>query len=241
MLLYINGDSHTAAAEAILPHAWAQDDTLLYHLGQAPHPYNLAVSWGVRLATRLAVDAKIDAQSGSSNYRILRTTRDWLQRTQHESDRLVLIQWSTWEREEWQYRDQWFQITASGTDSVPKKFRLRYKQFVASVDWQRVTEFWHDTIWDFHQELISQGVRHVFFNGNNTFSRVSNRHRWGPNYIGPYDPAATFDQMIKAAGHGPVRQNSWHFGPEGHRFWAGYMLQYLLDNNMVDRDAISLD
>ena len=46
MLLYVNGDSHTAAAEAVNPHAFAMDDPTLEHLRRLPHPENLAVSWG---------------------------------------------------------------------------------------------------------------------------------------------------------------------------------------------------
>jgi hypothetical protein len=44
MILYVNGDSHTAAAEAVNPHAFAEDDSALFYLGRAPHPENLAVS-----------------------------------------------------------------------------------------------------------------------------------------------------------------------------------------------------
>ena len=40
MILYVNGDSHAAAAEAVNPHAWAMDDGLFYGLGRMPHPDN---------------------------------------------------------------------------------------------------------------------------------------------------------------------------------------------------------
>jgi hypothetical protein len=241
MLLYINGDSHTAAAEAVVPHAFAQDDTLLNHLDERPHPYNLAVSWAVRLGRKLRTEPVIEAQSGGSNFRIMRMTRDWLQRTADHANRMVILQWSTWERQEWRYRDQWIQITASGIDSVPKKFRDRYREFVISVDWPRVTQFWHDEIWRLHQELLAQSIPHVFFNGNNDFARIQDRRDWSGHYIGPYDSNLTFDRVIRTRGHRPVRPESWHFGPEGHRFWSEFLLQYMLDNNIVSRDAISLD
>ena len=44
MILYVNGDSHTAGAEAVNPYAFAEDDPNLTHLGRLPHPDNLAVS-----------------------------------------------------------------------------------------------------------------------------------------------------------------------------------------------------
>ena len=38
MILYVNGDSHAAAAEAAVPHAWAEDDEFFWGLGRRPHP-----------------------------------------------------------------------------------------------------------------------------------------------------------------------------------------------------------
>ena len=34
MILYVNGCSHAAAAEAVNPHSWAEDDGLYYALEQ---------------------------------------------------------------------------------------------------------------------------------------------------------------------------------------------------------------
>jgi len=41
MILYVNGDSHTAGAEAVNSHAFADDDPAYKHLGRLPHPDNL--------------------------------------------------------------------------------------------------------------------------------------------------------------------------------------------------------
>ena len=46
MILYVNGDSHTAAAEAVNAHAFAEDDPNLGYLHRLPHPDNLAVVGG---------------------------------------------------------------------------------------------------------------------------------------------------------------------------------------------------
>ena len=102
MILYVNGDSHTAAAEAVNPHAFAEDDPELYYLGRLPHPENLQVSWGKLLSLALNAGFQCEAESASSNVRILRTARAWLEERKNSLERkLVVIQWSTWEREEW--------------------------------------------------------------------------------------------------------------------------------------------
>ena len=93
MILYVNGDSHTAAAEAVNPHAWAMDDGELFYMGRAPHPANLAVSWGKLLSQTLRASFHCGAESASSNQRIIRTTREWLAESDRSrSDLLVIIQ-----------------------------------------------------------------------------------------------------------------------------------------------------
>ena len=100
MLIYVNGDSHSAGAEAVTPHAFAKDDPLYHGLGRRPHPDNLQASYGCVLANELFAVLDCDAESASSNARILRTTNQWLDQNS-DPDALVIIQWSTWERQEW--------------------------------------------------------------------------------------------------------------------------------------------
>ena len=233
MILYVNGDSHTAAAEAVNPHAWAMDDGELFHMGRAPHPANLAVSWGKLLSQTLRASFHCGAEAGGSNARILRTTRDWLDNTPINQDLLVVIQWSTWEREEWLIDDQYHQVNASGIDEVPTSHQQAYKEFIANLDWAEKTEQAHKDIWKFHQELDAQNIKHIFFNGNNNFSTVKKHLDWGNNYIFPYNPSKTFDAIIRSSGIQTVAPNSWHFGKDGHSFFYRFMLQYIIDNKFI--------
>lgn len=236
MILYVNGDSHTAAAEAVNPHAFAEDDGALFYMGRAPHPANLAVSWGKMLSAILKAVFRCDAESASSNHRIMRTTQAWLDKTDFPaSEILMIIQWSTWERQEWLIEDTWYQINASGQDDVPEDHRDRYKEFVRSVDWEACTKDWHERLWNFHLELGDQKIRHVFFNGNNHFGSIpeAQRQDWGTAYIEPYDPAQTWDQWLRAHGHDTVAPNSWHFGRTAHAAWSRFMLQYIVRNKLL--------
>ena len=233
MILYVNGDSHTAAAEAVNPHAWAMDDGELFYMGRAPHPANLAVSWGKLLGQTLRASFHCQAEAGGSNARILRTTRDWLANTPINQDLLVIIQWSTWEREEWLINDDYYQVNASGIDEVPASHQQQYKEYIANLNWQQKTEQAHSDIWAFHQELLDQKIPHIFFNGNNDFSQIQDQKDWGLNYINPYDPNQTFDALIRAQGIQTVAPNSWHFGKDGHSFFYRFMLQYIIDNKFI--------
>lgn len=233
MILYVNGDSHTAAAEAVNPHAFACDDGQLFYMGRAPHPENLAVSWSKLLSLSLKASLHCDAESASSNSRILRTTREWLSKQNGYHDILLIIQWSTWEREEWLHRDVYYQVGSSGIDDVPVELQEKYRHFVIGTDWELKTEQAHNEIWQFHKELEAQGIKHIFFNGNNNFSTVREHKDWGNSYIFPYNPSKTYDAILKHAGYQTVAPNSWHFGKDGHSYFYRFMLQYIINNKFI--------
>ena len=233
MILYVNGDSHTAAAEAVNPCAFAEDDSKYFYMGRVAHPDNLAVSWGKLLSLSLRSGFHCAAESASSNARIIRTTREWLDTRTSNNDVLVIIQWSTWEREEWVINDTYYQINASGIDQVPASHQQQYKEYIANIDWQKSTEQAHEEIWKFHKELEKKKIKHVFFNGNNNFSKIQKQKDWKKSYIAPYDPVMTFDAVIKQQGFETVATNSWHFGRDAHSFFHRFMLKYVIDNNFI--------
>jgi hypothetical protein len=239
LTLYVNGDSHAAAAECVNSHGWALDDHLYWALGKRPHPDNERASFGCELANNLNAILELDAQAGGSNSRIIRTTQNWLDQQSSMTDVFVLIQWSTWEREEWLYEGEWWQVNASGIDQVPTELEDRYKKFIANIDWKKTTESAHNMIWNFHQTLCQNKVRHLFFNGNNHFASIQNPHNWGDSYIAPYDAGQTYASVLKNNGFHTVSPESWHFGADAHCFWADYLLQYINSHNLLSGNEIS--
>jgi len=236
MILYINGDSHTAAAEAVNPHAFAEDDGRLAHLGRLPHPDNLGVSWGRRLSDTLKAVFHCDAESAASNDRILRTTRAWLENNQKNWYRTtVIIQWSTWEREEWLHNGVYYQVGSSGIDHVPQDLQEKYRNYVIGTDWKFKTQQAHGQIWQLHQDLQELKIPHLFFNGNNDFSNINHSERkdWGINYIDCYDPEQTYHSVLQKNGYQTVSPNSYHYGRDAHSFWASHVLQNLINNKIV--------
>ena len=233
MILYVSGDSHTAAAEAVNVHAFAEDDTKYFYLGRAPHPDNLQVSWGKLLSLVLQAGFHCGAESASSNSRIIRTTREWLTTIKDQGEILIIIQWSTWEREEWLHNGIYYQVNASGIDHVPQELQEKYRQYILGIDWEFKTQQAHNEIWAFHKELEAQGIRHIFFNGNNSFGGITDKKDWGSSYIEPYDPNGTFSAKLEQAGIQTVAPNSYHYGKDGHSFFHRFMLQYIIDNKYI--------
>ena len=200
MLLYANGDSHTAS--------WSYIDVI-------------GENFGTEFVNQ--------AINGTSNASIIRRTREYLKHTRPD---LIIIGWSTWEREEWLIDDILYQINASGTDHVPVSHQEQYKDYISNINWQQKTRDAHEAIWNFHQDLESVGVKHIFFNGNNDFSKIEIQKDWGTSYIGPYDPASTYDAIVSEKCE-TVSPTSYHYGPDGHRVWAQFLTKYIVDNKLI--------
>ena len=235
LTLYVNGDSHAAAAECVNTHAWACDDELYWGLGQRPHPDNERASFGCEMANQLYAILELDAQAGGSNARIMRTTRAWISQQTPEvlSNTFVVLQWSTWERQEWLIDGEYIQINASGVDHVPESHQPQYREFVANIDWSACESQAHAEIHRFHLELQDQNIAHMMFNGNSHFESQPLYYNWHNCYMNPYDPGRTYDRVLKNNGFATVNPASWHFGADAHCFWAEYLLQYINANNLL--------
>jgi hypothetical protein len=239
MILYVNGCSHTAAAEAVVPDAFAVDDGRA-GIDRRPHPLNLAASWCTHLAQDLGRTLYCDAESASSNDRIFRTTREWISaNTDQLDDVFMVIQWTTWEREEWLHQGTWYQVNASGADWVPEELHQQYKQFVIDVDWVEKTQQAHEKIWALHTELQDLKIPHLFYNSYNTFDSIQKCYNWGNNYLQPYYQSGSYYAILQQNGHVPTA--GYHFDAKGHCFWAKYLLQYIKHNNLVTHNALSTD
>ena len=247
MILYVNGDSHAAAAEAAVPHGWACDDgdPTIQRLGKRPHPENDKVSFGYRLSHDLGWAYINDSQSGGSNPRIVRTTNQFLNaHAGRESELFVLIQWTTWEREEWLIDGEHYQVNASGSDTVPKSHQQIYKQWIIDIDWSRKAQEWHRTIWKYHRHLERRQIKHLFFNADTSFQgwiESSKFARWNRCYLDPYSESGTYQKILKHHGFQCQPPFNYHFGADAHCFWSKFLLQYIVDNNLVDRDALCTD
>jgi len=236
-ILYINGDSHSAGAGAIVPYAFAEDDPWEFPPpDRRPHPTNVVASFGNVLADLLEWQAVNNSESGSSNQRIIRTTEEWL--ANNPKPNLVLIGWSTWEREEWLHEGTYYQVNASGTDVVPEDLRDKYKQWIIEYPHKEQRErkryelqyTSHQTIWDWHQSLIQRRIPHLFFNTYNYFDKIaSDQLEWNNCYISPYSQEQNYFNWLKSNGFETISPDDYHFKADAHLAWAKFL------KNLVDK------
>lgn len=231
MILYVNGDSHSAGAEAVNSFAFACDDPKYKHLKRTPHPDNLVASYGQLVANSLNYQLVCDAESASSNDRILRTTQDYLKTNTPD---LLIIGWTTWEREEWLIDGVYYQVNASGVDYVPDSHKQQYIDWVLSVTPEQRDQYWHDTIYQLHQELTVKKIPHLFFNTYTSFSHIAGAHvEWNNCYIDPYNDASTYFYWLKSQGLSTVTPSSYHYGADAHIIWAKHL------TNLINESIIT--
>ena len=200
MLLYANGDSHTAP--------WSYIDVI-------------GESFGISIIN--------DAIGGSSNTSIIRRTKNFLQNTIPD---LIIIGWSTWEREEWHHDGKYYNVNSSGHDVLPKKLQLKYKNWVqkqTQKSLNKKSRYWHTKIFEFHQEI--EHIPHVFFNCMYDFFNTRYQYPWGHCYIGPYENNLSYYHWLTAKG---CKTDNWyHFKEDGHRLWANHIQKYIKENKIL--------
>lgn len=202
MILYANGDSHTYGID----------------VEPAENFVNL-------ISEQLGYSCVNQAKIGASNARILRTTREFLKK---QTPDLVLIGLSSWEREEWVYQDQYYDVNSSGHDVMPEQLQSRYRSWVLDQSTETLHEksrYWNDAFYQLHVELCELGIRHLFFNSLYNFFGIKNYHDWGDSYLGPYDNNLSYYWYLK--NQGCCADRWYHYDQRGHAVWAQRLLKEL--------------
>lgn len=211
--LYVNGDSHSAGVS--LP-----SDSVSFASIVAQH-----------------FDLKLVNQSlaGGSNQRAIRITQDWIRTTQEKY--FVLIGWTSWEREEWPYRGDFFQANSSADTFDDPDLDQRYRDWINSLNEQSIPSLgreWHENIWQFHKKLQDQQIPHLFFNCFYDFFVEGNQQRdWNNCFLGPYDNQQSYWHYLKSQGFQTVNHNDLHFGADGHQAWSKIIISHIEKYNLI--------
>jgi hypothetical protein len=212
--LWVNGDSHTAGS---------------YDIQQ------VAKTFPQQLAEKFNLQYTNIALPGGSNNRIIRTTIEALPDLD-PNETFILIGWSSWERTEWYWKNQWHAVCGDPGYTLPEFAQQRWKQHaehyrnqfsnpVSDHDvWTKSKEQEH-AIWVFHKLLNNLGYKFLFFLGcANPFRWESTQDstsqlNWLPNTWAhdPYLPTG-FSEFSEQNGH--KKDKFWHYGQQAHNDWA---------------------
>jgi hypothetical protein len=216
--LWVNGDSHTAGSYS---------------------PCNVEQPFALQVAQALDLEYTNISLPGGSNNRIIRTTIEALPKLD-PLETFILIGWSSWERTEWYWNNQWYAICGDPGYTMPEFAQTRWQQhadhYARQFDdkisdhdlWTKSKEQEH-AIWVFHQLLHNLGYKFLFFLGcANTFRwesthETSSQLPWLPGTWAhdPYQPTG-FSEFCSERGH--VRDDKWHYGPAAHNDYAKHLI-----------------
>ena len=210
MIFYVNGDSHSAGHDAGGPE----------------------FAYGRYVAEAVNAEYVCDAVAGCSNDSIIDRTLKYLESNTPD---LIVIGWSTWERETWFWNNEPYNFTASGTDSVHPMLQKFYKEWVIDsgklhVQRQKERDA-HTKIYLLHKYLTAKNIKHLFFNCYSCFFynvRYNEpKYYWGDlnrNYIDPYNSHMTYYKWLENKEFKPANPKFFHYGADAHEAWAEFLL-----------------
>lgn len=213
MILYVNGDSNSSGAEL----------------------KDQSKSWTNLLANKLGLTLINEAKAGTSNPRIMRTASTTLAHSNQNT--FAIIGWTSWEREEWLYQKQYYDVNSGGHDVLPPELQERYKQWVTEQDLdQRAAKSlsMHSQLHRLHRSLLDRRIPHLFFNALMPFQHNHinpAKLDWGKNYLGPYDNDLSYYWYLKKHGWKPTKDN--HFLEDAQAVWADVLYNYIKDKDLV--------
>ena len=219
--MFVNGDSHTARVYG----------------SEAPTATQL-------LAEKYHCRYTNIALPGGSNQRIIRTTLEHLASLDPGST-LIIIGWSSFERTEWFFQDQWHQICGDVNYLVAPDLQELWSQHIDSwwsndnhECWRRQADQ-HHAIWTFHRLLHQLGYSMIFYQGCRTFffdgcpqQDQEFRLPWVPE-CWAHDPyvrvtehdqrqSQSFSHFAEAQGFKHA-DHSAHYGEDAHLAWADFL------------------
>lgn len=223
--MYVNGDSHTAQVYG-----------------------EKGVTATEILSKRYQCNYINHALPGGSNQRIIRTTLEQLPSLEPRST-IIVVGWSSFERTEWYYNNQWHQICGDQCYQVDSELKLLWKQHLDSWWTDDNHECWrrqadqHHAIWVFHNLLNQLGYRTIFYQGCRTFffdgcpQQDQNFRLPWHNDVWAHNPYVTVlkngERYIESFSHCVQRHgcqladNFAHYGQDAHNFWAEYLDPYV--------------
>jgi hypothetical protein len=219
--MYVNGDSHTAQV-------YGMEGVTATEL----------------LAKKYHCNYINEALPGGSNQRIIRTTIEKLP-SLNPATTLIIIGWSSFERTEWYYNDQWHQICGDANYQVDLELKHVWQQHLDSWSADDNHECWrrqadqHHGIWVFHNllkqlgysVLFYQGCRTVFFEGcpqqDQNFRLPWQDNIWVHNpyvFVTPENVRHSegFSHYAESKGFSYVDDRA-HYGQDAHDCWAEYL------------------
>ena len=149
----------------------------------------------------------------------------------------VLIGWGTWEREEWLYDNEYYNVMVGWYKHLPEQLQAKYNTWAKQQDYDMLVKkscLVHEQIHRLHRLLDSCNIPHLFFNCMYDFQGIKKdgQYDWNNTYIGPYDSAKSYVWYMK---NKKYEHDKWyHFSQEAHKEWANLLIEHIENNDLIN-------
>jgi hypothetical protein len=221
-----------------MKHLWTNGDS---HTAGSHFPTNITNTFARQVAENFNLEYTNIAEPAGSNQRIIRTTIEALPNLDPK-DTILLLGWSSWERTEWYYDNQWYKICGDPGYDIPEFIHQRWQEnneyFQRHfVDQNAEQEIWRcakeqeHAIWTFHQLLHNLGYKFLFFlaceypffQQQEHGGKINSKLPWLPN-VWAHDPYQETGFSHHSKNQGFVKDQLWHYGQDAHDAWAQVLI-----------------
>jgi hypothetical protein len=196
------------------------------------------------IARHFDFDFECHAKNGASNDHIIRMTRQWIDSC-NDPDKFVFIGWSTWEREEHQVDNTYYDIDAwciYHAFNTPPELEIHADRLKQKLEgnpnyMDMCAQSWAGRIYEFAKYLESKNVGYLFWNA---YSRLTppgpGQAEFDHRFVKPYTDCFNQYWYLKQIRNHPTQANDpYHFDAQGHRKWADFLIQWITDWNILDK------
>ena len=204
MLLYANGDSHTAP--------------------EYSYASLVAKEFGSSLINQ--------AQGGSSNASIIRRTREYLEHSTPDFIVIGWSTWEReeWYVDNVYYNVNSSGCDVLPT-RLKARYKAWVKRQNTDTLTEKSKKT-HQDIFDLHRHLQEKNIKHLFFNCMYNFVHTVHKpYNWGNQFLGPYDNNKSYYWYLK--GQGMSTDNWFHYKSDGHALWAKYLINHIKENKLI--------
>ena len=179
-------------------------------------------------------DFRCWSKNGASNHWIQSHIDYFLHDTAWPSDTLLFVGWTSFEREEWPWLYSNISVCGGPDFGVPVAMQAKYvewKQTLTDQYLQDKIDFWHDTIYSVHKQLLARKVPHLFWTTYNNFQSVTNHVDWHGHFYKPYDTDGCMVKFFTSRGIHANADDPFHYDKSAHNVWAQELAAHV-DSNL---------
>lgn len=176
------------------------------------------------------------AKNGASNQWIEHHIEYFLSDDSWPKDTVLLVGWTSVERQEWPWLSSNISVCAGSDFNVPDPMRARLIKWRTSITADSLKEFsifWHERIHVQHKRLCASGIKHMFYNTYASFACVNNHQDWHGCFFQPYDVHGDMYHYLIDKGVNPLTHDPFHFGEQGHTLWAQTLYQHAVSSGIL--------